>query len=74
MLVLHMKILHSKLLTENGNIHTKEDLDVNFIIIFFSYGFISNGIDIEDNLSSFSFFFIIMFVYNYLNHHFYGIH
>lgn len=59
MLVPHMKILHLKLSTENGNIHIKEDFVVNFITIFFNYGFISNVTDIEDSYDFFLHFFFL---------------
>lgn len=48
MLVHHMKILHLRLSTENGNIHINEVLDVNFITIFSNYGFILKDTDIVD--------------------------
>lgn len=54
-----MKILHLKLLIENGNIHIKEDSVVNFITIFFNYGFISNVTDIEDNGNNLSFLLLL---------------
>lgn len=45
-----MKILHSKSLIENGNIHINVDLGVNSTIIFSNYGSISSDIDTDDNI------------------------